>query len=75
MAKGVDIWSYDAPGHGKSTTNRPRGQWTMAERADASVMVAEHVEAQTGLPVFTLGSGQGVAAVENAKPVLVACGA
>jgi alpha-beta hydrolase superfamily lysophospholipase len=25
-AKGVDIWSYDAPGHGRSTTTRPRGQ-------------------------------------------------
>jgi len=61
-AKGVDIWSYDAPGHGKSTTNRPRGQWTMTEWANASVMYAEHVKAQTGLPVFALGSSLGVAA-------------
>lgn len=65
-AKGVDIWSYDAPGHGKSTTNRPRGQWTMAEWADASVMYAEHVKARTGLPVFTLGSSLGVAAAFSA---------
>ena len=34
--KGVDIWSYDAPGHGRSTTNRPRGQWQMSEWAQAS---------------------------------------
>lgn len=60
--KGADIWSYDAPGHGRSTTNRPRGQWTMAEWVDASVRIAEHVKADTGLPVFTLGSSLGVAA-------------
>jgi pimeloyl-ACP methyl ester carboxylesterase len=61
-AKGADIWSYDAPGHGRSTTTRPRGQWTMAEWVDASVRYAEHVKAETGLPVFTLGSSLGVAA-------------
>ena len=65
-AKGVDIWSYDAPGHGRSTTNRPRGQWTLAEWAQASVTYAEHVKAQTGLPVFTLGSSLGVAAAFSA---------
>lgn len=65
-AKGVDIWSFDAPGHGKSTTNRPRGQWTMAEWADATAMVAEHVKEQTSLPVFTLGSSLGVAAAFSA---------
>jgi len=61
-AKGVEIWSYDAPGHGRSTTTRPRGQWTMAEWVDAGVRYAEHVKAETGLPVFTLGSSLGVAA-------------
>jgi pimeloyl-ACP methyl ester carboxylesterase len=65
-AKGVDIWSYDAPGHGKSTTNRPRGQWTMQEWASASVTYAEHVRRETGLPVFTLGSSLGVAAAFSA---------
>ncbi len=64
--RGADIWSYDAPGHGKSTTNRPRGQWTLAEWADASAMIAEHVKAETGLPVFTLGSSLGVAAAFSA---------
>lgn len=61
-AKGVDIWAYDAPGHGRSTTNRPRGQWTLEEWTDASVMYAEHVKAETGLPVFAMGSSLGVAA-------------
>lgn len=65
-AKGVDIWSYDAPGHGRSTTNRPRGQWTLAEWAGASAMFAEHVKAKTGLPVFTMGSSLGVAAAFSA---------
>lgn len=60
--RGADIWSFDAPGHGKSTTNRPRGQWTMEEWADASVAYAEHVKAKTGLPVFVLGSSLGIAA-------------
>lgn len=64
--KGVDIWSFDAPGHGKSTTNRPRGQWDMAEWADAAAMYAEHVKVLTGLPVFTLGSSLGVAAAYSA---------
>ena len=64
--KGVDVWSYDAPGHGKSTTNRPRGQWTMAEWADASAMYAEYVSERTKLPVFTLGSSLGVAAAFSA---------
>lgn len=59
---GADIWSLDAPGHGRSTTNRPRGQWTLEEYADAATMVAEHVAAETGLPVFALGSSMGVAA-------------
>lgn len=61
-ARGVDIWAYDAPGHGQSTTNRPRGQWQLGEWVDASVMYAEHVKTLTGLPVFTLGSSLGVAA-------------
>jgi len=61
-ARGVDIWSYDAPGHGQSTTNRPRGQWTMEEWTQAGISVAEHVKRETGLPVFLLGSSLGVGA-------------
>ncbi|CDO60193.1 Lysophospholipase; Monoglyceride lipase; putative [Candidatus Phaeomarinobacter ectocarpi] len=65
-ARGADIWSYDAPGHGRSTTNRPRGQWTMEEWAQASRDWAAHVKQETGLPVFTLGSSLGVAAAISA---------
>lgn len=63
---GADVWAYDAPGHGRSTTTRPRGQWTLAEWAEACVRYAEHVKAETGLPVFTLGSSLGVAAAFSA---------
>tara|TARA_R110002074_G_scaffold401345_1_gene599236 strand:+ start:20705 stop:21526 length:822 start_codon:yes stop_codon:yes gene_type:complete len=66
-AKGADIWSYDAPGHGRSTTNRPRGQWTMDEWAQGSRDWATHVKETTGLPVFTLGSSLGVAAAISAR--------
>lgn len=65
-ANGVDIWSYDAPGHGRSTTNRPRGTWTMGEWAQASRDFAVHVKELTGVPVFTLGSSLGVAAAISA---------
>ncbi len=65
-ARGVDIWSYDGPAHGRSTTNRPRGTWTMDEWAQASRDYATHVNDTTGLPVFTLGSSLGVAAAISA---------
>lgn len=65
-AKGVDIWSYDAPGHGRSTTNRPRGQWRMEEWVQGSMDYSSHVKALTGLPVFTLGSSLGVGAAISA---------
>jgi len=64
--KGVDIWSYDAPGHGRSTTNRPKGQWQMSEWAQASRDFAQYVHKLTGLPVFTLGSSLGVGAAVSA---------
>lgn len=64
--KGADIWSYDAPGHGRSTTNRPRGQWQMSEWAQASRDFARHARETTGLPAFTLGSSLGVAAAISA---------
>jgi len=64
--KGVDIWSYDAPGHGRSATNVPRGQWDMADWAQASRDFAQHIKESTGLPVFTLGSSLGVGAAISA---------
>ena len=66
VAKGAELWCYDAPGHGRSTPNRPRGTWTMDEWAQASRDWAAHVHVLTGLPVFTLGSSLGVAAAISA---------
>ena len=61
--KGADIWSYDAPGHGKSTrSTRPRGQFEFAEWVQAGIDFATHVKRETGLPVFLLGSSFGAAA-------------
>ena len=61
--QGADIWSYDAPGHGRSTrSTRPRGQFEFAEWAQAGVEFATHVQQATGLPVFLLGSSFGAAA-------------
>lgn len=60
--KNCDIWSYSAPGHGQSRINSPRGQWHMAEWAQAGRDVAKHVKQETGLPVFLLGSSLGVGA-------------
>lgn len=65
-AHGAEIWSYDAPGHGRSNTTRPRGQFTMDEWAQATRDFATHVKAKTGLPVFALGSSLGVAAAISA---------
>jgi len=66
IAKGAELWCYDAPGHGRSTPTRPRGTWTMDEWAQASRDWAAHVHELTGLPVFTLGSSLGVAAAISA---------
>ncbi len=60
--KGADVWSYDAPGHGQSTTTRPRGQFEMTEWVDAGLACIEYIHNNTKLPVFTLGSSLGVAA-------------
>ncbi|MEM9948620.1 MAG: alpha/beta fold hydrolase [Cyanobacteria bacterium P01_D01_bin.36] len=61
--KGADIWSYDAPGHGRSTrSTRPRGQFEFAEWAQAGVDFATYVKQETGLPIFLLGSSFGAAA-------------
>ena len=61
--KEADIWSDDAPGHGRSTRSiRPRGQFEFAEWAQAGVDFATYVKQETGLPVFLLGSSFGAAA-------------
>lgn len=65
-ARGVDVWAYDAPGHGLSTNTRPRGQFELHEWVDACVSVAGYVKAQTGLTVIAVGSSLGVAATYGA---------
>jgi alpha-beta hydrolase superfamily lysophospholipase len=64
--RGVDVWAYDAPGHGLSTNGRPRGQFDFAEWVDACVATAKHVKAETGLNVISVGSSLGVAAAYSA---------
>ena len=65
-AKGVDLWSYDAPGHGRSTSTRPRGQWTLEEWSKAGADFAEHIATECKIPVFVLGSSLGGGAAYGA---------
>ncbi len=74
-ARGVDIWSYHAPGHGKSAKTRPKGQFSMEEWTQASIDYTEHVATTTGLPVFLVGSSLGVAACYSALAIDAAEGA
>ena len=64
--RGVEVWAYDAPGHGLSTNTRPRGQFEFAEWVDACNAVVSHVRNLTGLKVFGVGSSLGVAATYSA---------
>jgi len=64
--RGVEVWAYDAPGHGQSTNTRPRGQFEFAEWVDACVAVAEYARDLTGLKVISVGSSLGVAAAYSA---------
>lgn len=61
-AHGVDVWSMDAPGHGRSVNMRPPGRFSLQEWVEAAVMMGEHVRDRTGLPVFIKGSSLGAAA-------------
>jgi alpha-beta hydrolase superfamily lysophospholipase len=61
-AKGVDVWAYDAPGHGQSTMTRGRGDFEFSEWVDACVNYADYIARETKLPVIALGSSLGVAA-------------
>jgi pimeloyl-ACP methyl ester carboxylesterase len=60
--RGVDVWSMDAPGHGRSVSMRPPGRFSVGEWVDNAVMMGEHIATQTGLPVFIKGSSLGAAA-------------
>lgn len=64
--QGVDIWSMDAPGHGRSCISQRPGQFTMTQWVDAAVAYGEHIKAETGLPVIIKGSSMGAAAAYSA---------
>jgi len=59
--RGVDVWAYDAPGHGRSTMTRGRGDFSLSEWVDGCVAYSRYIKAETGLPVILLGSSLGVA--------------
>ena len=61
-ARGVDVWSMDAPGHGRSVVMRPPGRFTLDEWVTQTVTLGEHIRKTTGLPVFIKGSSLGAAA-------------
>jgi pimeloyl-ACP methyl ester carboxylesterase len=61
-ARGVDVWSMDAPGHGRSLKGRPPGRFTLDEWVQATVDLGEKVVHTSGLPVFVNGWGLGAAA-------------
>lgn len=65
----VDVWSMDAPGHGRSRSTRPAGRFTLREWVDGAVACGEHIAETTGLPVFVKGSSLGASA---AYPALAA---
>jgi len=64
--QGVDIFSMDAPGHGRSCISQRPGQFTLDQWVDAAVMYGEHIKETTGLPVFITGSSLGSAAAYSA---------
>ena len=63
---GAEVWSMDAPGHGRSCVDRRAGQFTLQEWVDAALLVTEHITTRTGLPVFIKGSSLGAAAAYGA---------
>lgn len=59
---GADVWSMDAPGHGRSCASRRAGDFTIDEWVTAALEMADHIAETTCLPVFIKGSSLGAAA-------------
>ncbi len=59
--RGVDVWTIDAPGHGRSCTGGPPGRFTMEEWVAALRDVGAYAAKVTGLPVVVMGSSLGTA--------------
>jgi len=73
--RGVDVWSIDLPGHGRSAMDHRQGQFTVQEWVDACTALASHINDLTGLPVVAKGSSLGVMpayAVLGSSPHVVA---
>jgi len=55
--KGVDLWAFDLPGHGRSAG--VRGDWRIEDAIEAMHRVAREIDEQTGRPIFVLASSMG----------------
>ncbi len=72
--RGVDVWSIDLPGHGRSAMASRQGKFTVDQWVEACVAVAAHIHDLTGLPVIAKGSSLGVSpayAVVGASPHVI----
>ncbi len=74
-AGGADVWAFDAPGHGRTYPDKPRGSFTLDEWVAVGIRYAEHIRELTGLPVFAKGSSLGVAPASSAVSAAVFQGA
>lgn len=59
-SRGVDVWSIDLPGHGRSAMASRQGKFTVDQWVDAAATVAAHIHDLTGLSVVAKGSSLGV---------------
>jgi pimeloyl-ACP methyl ester carboxylesterase len=59
---GAEVWSMDAPGHGRSSIDRPAGRFTLDEWVQRALHMTDHIRSTTGLPVIIKGSSLGAAA-------------
>jgi pimeloyl-ACP methyl ester carboxylesterase len=71
-SRGVDVWSVDLPGHGRSAMASRQGQWTVDEWVEACAKVAAHIHDLTGLTVFAKGPSGGPA--DTTSPILFTVG-
>jgi alpha-beta hydrolase superfamily lysophospholipase len=56
-SKGVELWTFDLPGHGLS--RGVRGDWSVDDAIAATMSVAEEIDRQCGKPIFLLASSMG----------------
>ncbi|MBW2496424.1 MAG: alpha/beta fold hydrolase [Planctomycetota bacterium] len=56
-AAACEIWTFDLPGHGRSTGER--GDWRIEDAIAGTLRMVEEVDRKSGKPVFLLGSSMG----------------